>query len=38
MHPTQTKLEMFARVSMPGWDVWGNEVDKFNEEETKGLF
>ena len=38
MHPTQSKLEMFARISMPGWDVWGNEVDKFNEEETKGLF
>ena len=38
MHPTQTKLEMFARISMSGWDVWGNEVDKFNEEETKGLF
>lgn len=32
MHPTQSKLEMFARVSTPGWDVWGNEVEKFNEE------
>ena len=23
------RLEMFARTSTPGWDVWGNEVDKF---------
>lgn len=22
-------LEMFARQSQPGWDAWGNEVDKF---------
>jgi N6-adenosine-specific RNA methylase IME4 len=29
MHPTQTKLEMFARTSPEGWDVWGNETDKF---------
>lgn len=29
MFPTQTKLEMFARTTSPGWDVWGNEVDKF---------
>lgn len=26
MFPTQDKLEMFARVKSPGWDVWGNEV------------
>ncbi len=25
-----TKLEMFARQSYPGWDTWGNEVDKFS--------
>ena len=24
-------LEMFARQRMPGWDSWGNEVEKFNE-------
>lgn len=23
-------LEMFARQRRPGWDVWGNEVDKFS--------
>jgi len=22
-------LELFARQSRPGWDCWGNEVDKF---------
>ena len=26
MHPFQNKLEMFARVASPGWDIWGNEV------------
>lgn len=24
------KLEMFARQKRKGWDVWGNEVDKFD--------
>lgn len=23
------RLEMFARTRRPGWDVWGNDVDKF---------
>ena len=23
-------LELFARQRRPGWDCWGNEVDKFN--------
>ena len=22
-------LELFARTRRPGWDSWGNEVDKF---------
>ena len=26
MHPTQTKIELFARRKYQGWDVWGNEV------------
>lgn len=26
MFPTQKKLEMFARQTSDGWDVWGNEV------------
>jgi len=21
------RVELFARQSTPGWDVWGNEVD-----------
>jgi len=29
MHPTQSRLEMFARTSTQGWDVWGNETNKF---------
>ncbi|MEM7317342.1 MAG: MT-A70 family methyltransferase [Planctomycetota bacterium] len=24
-------LEMFARQRWPGWDAWGNEIDKFSE-------
>ena len=27
--PEANKLEMFARTSTPGWDVWGNETEKF---------
>lgn len=26
LYPDATKLEMFARRPMDGWDVWGNEV------------
>ena len=26
MFPTQKKLELFARQSSEGWDVWGNQV------------
>lgn len=29
MFPEQTKLEMFARTASEGWDVWGNETEKF---------
>ena len=25
------KLELFARTTTPGWDVWGNETDKYQE-------
>lgn len=31
------RLEMFARMQHPGWDVWGNEVDGIElpiQEET----
>jgi N6-adenosine-specific RNA methylase IME4 len=27
------KLELFARRSRDGWDVWGNETDKFDKED-----
>lgn len=26
------RVELFARQQTRGWDVWGNEVDKFNKE------
>ncbi len=26
MFPTQTKIELFARVKVVGWDAWGNEI------------
>lgn len=29
-----TKLEMFARQKREGWDVWGNEVDKFDSQDA----
>jgi len=32
MFPDQTRLEMFARTTAPGWAVWGNETDKFDIE------
>jgi site-specific DNA-methyltransferase (adenine-specific) len=43
MFPDCRKIELFARTAMPGWDAWGNEVDKFVEpetvpEKTKGLW
>lgn len=31
------RIELFARQKKEGWDVWGNETDKFNNEE-KPLF
>lgn len=30
-YSTGPYLEMFARQSRPGWDVWGNQSDKFDE-------
>jgi N6-adenosine-specific RNA methylase IME4 len=27
-------LEMFARQKWPGWDSWGNEVEKFNPQRA----
>lgn len=23
------RVELFARTRRPGWDAWGNEVEKF---------
>ena len=30
-----TRIELFARIKVDGWDAWGNEIDsdiKFNED------
>ena len=27
-------LELFARQQRPGWDVWGNEVNKFAPQQA----
>jgi N6-adenosine-specific RNA methylase IME4 len=28
LYPNVPKLEMFARAARPGWDVWGNEIER----------
>jgi N6-adenosine-specific RNA methylase IME4 len=35
MFPTQKKLEMFARITVSGWDTYGNEVEKYNKEKVQ---
>lgn len=30
MYPFMPKLELFARERRPGWDVWGNQTEKFS--------
>ena len=32
------RLEMFARMKCEGWNVWGNETDKFEEEKGGKIF
>ena len=27
----KTKIELFSRKKVDGWDCWGNETDKFDE-------
>lgn len=34
LYPTARKLEMFARETAPGWDVFGNEVGKFDAKAS----
>ena len=30
--PELRKIEIFARTKRPGWDCWGNETNKFDDE------
>lgn len=32
------RIELFARQSAPGWDTWGNEVGKMDNNEQQRLF
>lgn len=34
MYPLASKIELFAREQTPGWDVWGNECDKFGVNDA----
>ena len=34
MYPSHSRVELFARRQMPGWDVWGNEVESDLEITT----
>jgi len=27
------RIELFSRTKTKGWDVWGNEINKFTENE-----
>lgn len=35
MYPGATKIELFARRSRPGWDVWGNEAGGLECQATE---
>ena len=35
-YPNETKIELFAREKVNGWDVWGNEVESDIELKNKG--
>ena len=35
MGAEQSYIELFARSTTPGWDVWGNEVNKYNSESKQ---
>ncbi|MEO0870444.1 MAG: MT-A70 family methyltransferase [Pseudomonadota bacterium] len=30
--PTARRLELFSRETRPGWDTWGHEAGKFDQE------
>jgi N6-adenosine-specific RNA methylase IME4 len=32
------RIELFARNKAEGWDAWGDETDKFEEEKGREIF
>ena len=34
--PTETKIELFARQKIEGWDAWGNEIPKEEQRLLNG--
>src|SRR5262249_62356600 len=34
MYPELPKIELFAREARSGWDAWGNEIDKYVEDDV----
>jgi len=37
MFPNVRRCELFGRQSRPGWAVWGNETEKFNDHTGVGV-
>lgn len=38
MYPDARKIELFAREQPEGWDVWGNQVERFVWARQESLF
>lgn len=37
MFPSQSKIELFARKTYPGWDAWGNEVNLVDNPDQSDI-
>lgn len=37
LFPCVAKVELFARQSRPGWETWGNEATKFDNEKSDAV-
>jgi len=31
LYPNSKKIDVFSRENRTGWEIWGNETDKFKE-------